>query len=67
MDCKAWCRFDIPYHTEDLRDKYMVSPVFVGSDTARSEMEKLVGKVVNSNYSIDEALKTAYDACSAGY
>ena len=60
-------KFDIPYHTKDLRDKYMVSPVFVGSDTARSEMEKLVGKVVNSNYSIDEALKTAYDACSAGY
>lgn len=60
-------KYDIPYHTKDLRDKYMTSPVFVGSDTARSEMEKLVGKVTNSGYSVEEALKTAYDACSAGY
>lgn len=60
-------KYDIPYHTKDLRDKYMVSPVFVGSDTARSEMEKLVGKVVNSNYTVEKALETAYDACSAGY
>ncbi|HAS56889.1 MAG TPA: hypothetical protein DCR94_06660, partial [Firmicutes bacterium] len=58
-------KYDIPYHTKDLKNYYMTSPVFNGSDTARSEMEKLIGKVVNSGNTVDKALSDAYDACAA--
>lgn len=58
-------KYDIPYHTKDLRQYYMLSPVFVGSDEARSQMELLLGNIVNSKMTIDQAFNTAMNACIA--
>ncbi|MDD5885714.1 MAG: hypothetical protein PUC66_06800 [Erysipelotrichaceae bacterium] len=58
-------KYDIPYHTKDLRQYYMLSPVFVGSDEARSQMELLIGNVVNSKMTVDDAFNTAMNACVA--
>jgi len=58
-------KYDIPYHTKDLRQYYMLSPVFVGSDEARTQMELLLGNIVNSKMTVDAAFNTAMNACVA--
>lgn len=52
-------KYDIPYHTKDLRQYYMTSPVFKGSGTARTEIGKILTYVCNSGYDIDEAFEYA--------
>lgn len=56
-------KFDIPYHTKDLRQNYMLSPVFVGSDEARDQMGLLFKYIVGSGDSVDEAFTRAYNKC----
>lgn len=57
--------YDIPKITSTLKENYMTSPVFVGSATARKEMDKIFANVVNSKMSIDEAFTAAFNACKA--
>ncbi len=58
-------KYAIPNATKDLRDKYITSDVFIGSDVARDQMDEIIAQVVNSNYSPKEALQNAYNACRA--
>ncbi len=57
--------YAIPNATKDLRDCYITSPVFIGSDVARDEMDNVISAVVASNYTPAQALQMAYDACRA--
>jgi len=58
-------KYDIPFHTQDLRDNYMTSPVFVGSSTARVEIGNVLQYICNSNFSTDEAFAKAMNSCRA--
>lgn len=58
-------KYAIPNATKDLRDKYITSDVFIGSDVARDEMDEVIALVVNSNYTPAQALENAYNACRA--
>ncbi len=55
-------KYDIPYHTKDLRQNYMLSPVFVGSAKARTEMDALLGNIINSGLTVDAAFAGAFNA-----
>lgn len=56
--------FDIPYHTKDLRQYYMTSPVFPGSDRARDEIGSLIKYAINQNLGVDGAINKAYNICT---
>ncbi len=65
---KAWIakkdkdlKYAIPALTGGLRDKYMTSSVFLGSEKARTEIGNTIKYVIASKMSVDAALKTAYD------
>ena len=55
--------YDIPYHTKDLRQYYMTSPVFPGSDTARTEIGQVLSYAISSKLGVDGALRKAYNTC----
>lgn len=56
-------KYDIPFHTKDLRPYYITSPVFVGSSTARTQIGLIIQSITNSNYSVEEAFMGAYNTC----
>ena len=56
-------KYDIPYHTKDLRQYYMTSPVFPGSDTARVEIGNVLSYAISSKLGVDGALRKAYNIC----
>lgn len=56
-------KYDIPYHTKDLRQYYMTSPVFPGSDTARVEIGSVLSYAISSGLGVDGALRKAYNIC----
>lgn len=56
-------KYDIPNITQELKEHYMVSPTFVGSGTARTEIGKLVTYKYQNGYSTDESFDRAYNAC----
>lgn len=53
--------YAIPAATASLRDKYMTSAVFLGSETARNEVGNILTYVIGQGMSVDNAFKTAYD------
>ena len=55
--------YDIPYHTKDLRQYYMTSPVFPGSDVARDEIGHVLSYAISSKLGVDGALRKAYNIC----
>jgi hypothetical protein len=60
---EADLKYDIPYHTKDLRSYYITSPVFVGSSTARTQIGLIIQSITNSGYSVEEAFLGAYNTC----
>jgi multiple sugar transport system substrate-binding protein len=56
-------KYDIPYHTKDLRADYMTSPVFIGSSTARTEIGKILSNIINAGLSVDNAFAGAFNTC----
>ncbi|MBE6135137.1 MAG: hypothetical protein E7179_03915 [Erysipelotrichaceae bacterium] len=56
-------KYDIPYHTKDLRQYYMTSPVFPGSDTARVEIGNVLSYAISSKLGVAGALRKAYNIC----
>ena len=56
-------KYDIPYHTKDLRQYYMTSPVFPGSDTARTEIGNVLSYAISSKLGVEGALLKAYNTC----
>ena len=55
--------YDIPYHTKDLRQYYMTSPVFPGSDVARTEIGQVLSYAISSGLGVEGALLKAYNTC----
>ena len=55
--------YDIPYHTKDLRQYYMTSAVFPGSDVARVEIGNVLSYAINSKLGVEGALRKAYNTC----
>lgn len=62
--------YDITVATSRIRDKYMTSPVFIGSGTCRDEIGNIVTYVIMNQSSIDTAFNRAEtrskDAVKAG-
>lgn len=56
--------YNIPYYTQQIKQYYMTSPVFIGSSTARGEMDKLLQYVIASKMSVDSAFEAAINACN---
>ena len=57
-------KYDVPGLTKDLTSYYMVSDVFVGSSTARTQIGKTIDYAMNQGYSTGEAaLYEAYKEC----
>ena len=54
-------KYAIPAETAKLRNNYMTSVVFPGSDTARTEIGKILTYVCANKYSVDEAVTKAYN------
>ena len=54
----------IPSVTQTLKNNYMTSPVFVGSDTARDAVDQILADIVNSHESIDDAFSAAFNKCT---
>ncbi len=54
-------KYAIPAATASLREKYMTSPVFLGSETARDEVGQILTYVIANKRSVDDAFKTAYE------
>ncbi|MDY5441649.1 MAG: extracellular solute-binding protein [Candidatus Enteromonas sp.] len=54
----------IPYVTQTLKDNYMTSAVFVGSDTAREAVDEILADITNSGYTVDQAFNRAYNKCT---
>lgn len=54
-------KYAIPAATASLRDKYMVSPVFQGSETARDEIGSILTYIINNGMTTDNAFQKAYD------
>lgn len=52
----------VPWVTEQIKDKLITSPVFVGSSTAREEMSRLLAYVRFSGLSPKAAVEKAYKA-----
>lgn len=57
-------KYDIPYHTKDLKNYYLTSPVFVGSSTARNQIGLIIQNVTNKGYSVQQAFEGAYTTCA---
>ncbi len=53
--------YAIPALTSKLRNNYMTSSVFLGSETARSEIGNVIKYVVAENRNVDSAIKLAYN------
>lgn len=54
-------KYAIPAETANLRQNYMTSVVFPGSDTARTEIGNILTYVCSNKYSVADAVKKAYD------
>ncbi len=54
-------KYAIPALTSGLRQNYMTSSVFLGSEKARTEIGNTIKYVVASKMSVDVALQTAYN------
>ncbi len=55
-------KYAIPATTASLRDNYMTSPVFLGSETARDEVGQILTYVIANNMTVDNAFNKAYQA-----
>jgi multiple sugar transport system substrate-binding protein len=49
--------------TESLRDDYFYSPVFVGSSTARTAVGEILGNILQSGKTLDQAFDAAINEC----
>jgi hypothetical protein len=49
--------------TQDLRDNYFYSPVFVGSSTARTAVGEILANIVQNGLSVDGAFTAAVSEC----
>ena len=54
-------KYAIPALTSELRQNYMTSSVFLGSEKARTEIGNTIKYVVASKMNVDAALTTAYN------
>ena len=61
-DRKVSMLSEVPWVTEEIKDKLITSPVFVGSSTAREEIGKLLAYVRFSGLSAKAAVEKAYKA-----
>lgn len=63
--------YAIPAETASLRAHYMTSPVFLGSDAARSNVGEILASVIAQGKTVDEAFQDAYNktvsACRETY
>lgn len=53
--------YAIPAATALLRNDYMTSSVFVGSETARQEIGSVFKYIINNGYTVDQAFNVAYN------
>lgn len=58
-------RYDVTAMTATLKSDYMVSPVFLGSATARTEIGKIISYIKNQKMSVDDAFDAAYNVTAA--
>ena len=56
-------KYDIPAMTQTLKEYYFTSPVFVGSSKCRNEIGNIINYIYQSNMSVDQAFRKAYDNC----
>ena len=56
-------KYDIPNITQTLKEHYMVSPTFVGSGTARTQIGSLITYVVRNKYTVEQSFERAINQC----
>ena len=54
-------KYAIPAATASLRDKYMTSAVFLGSEKARDEVGQILTYIIAQGKSVDKAVQDAYN------